>query len=1119
MNIEKANELLQKIERDSFIQNLIAQGDSRYILFNVQESVDNFPNFTLNLDSKLTHIAFSYLSIGCTFAEKSYMRESILPLEKGAGILEYVYKPIENRKEFSSYYILASSLAYYAANQYSKSFILTQNVDLDTDISKLLGLFLRRNFKKLGQLISEISLSNKYNINTVSSVENYDDANTLIYTLILSKSLSALLEFIFSGDSAWLEKSKEYSTDLLELLSIDEEPSLWWCIRLFQIIIEGFYQNSLWKIIPPKINDNNHELVTKYINTMVFQQKPVTELFQSQKEVLTQALNPQGAVISLPTSSGKTRIAEISILQELINEPEGIILYLTPFRSLAFEVEESLSKIFRPLGVEVSHLYGGTQYSKIDELILNESNVIIATPEKAKAIFRSNSHIKKKIKLVIIDEGHLIGPEERYITSELLIEELRFHITKNKGKMILLSAVLPNTDEIAHWITGNSGMKAHSDWRPSTQRFGLVEYTGNNVNITWKGELESFNRNFINPFTVKRPRSEYTFPKEKKQAIAAVALKMASFGSVLIFVGRQNMVVSQGKEIITAMGLGTTEHSWTNQVEWYAFKLACEEVYGSNSEIYKCASHGILCHHAGLPSEVRLIMEKLMRSSNPKIIVSTSTLGQGVNIGVSSVIIANVWLNQNDKIKHSDFWNIAGRAGRSFVDTEGKILYVVDASSGARKARRERELAIQYFHIEKQNDVISGLLYALQYFFQVAKAVNIDFDTLLELIANNDFSRFKHEHIDTFDSLLDLLDDTLLSLNLEFESYNLEDKSSWIEDFFKNSLAFIQSQHLKMKEEDIIALLKARNKAILRLAGESSNWKGLVSSSVPLRTGLFIKKELSTILDILLKFQETEKSTIDLINFINEIEEFISKFPSDQFKGNLDIQDLNSFRECWISGKSINTFDEKDIKNYNQYYGFTLPWALNAIARMLSTIKLEEECKIFEDLAVLVQMGLPNMFAVNIYLSGIQSRVSATELSNKLEQNFQGTSIRKLRSKIIKIADTIPNISENTRRWVQLLKDKESKLVSFTDKLPDFIFKSNVAIKNKRLFVKKFNEEFYLCSPDFEDQIKVKITKKFPFNKYTDNFGIYFENIKQDTWTMKIRNPYIKHDLFDLLGF
>src|SRR5690606_34321839 len=132
---------------------------------------------------------------------------------------------------------------------------------------------------------------------------------------------------------------------------------------------------------------------------------------------------------------------------------------------------------------------------------------------------------------------------------------------------------------------GNEEMEVKSNWRPSTQRFGLLEYTGKNVNITWKGELESFNRNFISPFKVTLPRSEYIFPREKKQAIAATALKLSYSGSILIFVCRKNMVLSQAKEVFEAMGENKEEHAWFNQNEWNVFKLACDEAFGEESKV------------------------------------------------------------------------------------------------------------------------------------------------------------------------------------------------------------------------------------------------------------------------------------------------------------------------------------------------------------------------------------------------------------------------------------------------------------------------------------------------------------------------------------------------------
>ena len=750
---ESTTKLLVRLEHSAVIQNWISESDSRYILFKMNEPVKDFPDFTDGLDDKLTSVALSYLSIGCSFSENDNMEQSILPLEKGATVLENIYSTIENKNDYSSYYILISSLGFYAAHQYSRSFILLKNVDVDTVISRLISCFLKRKYDELGKLLSEIFLSDEYADKTISLINDEDIANNRIYVLFLSKAFSNLLEFIYSGEDNWIRKTRQHLKDLIELLTIDAEPSLWWVVRLLKIVIDGFYENSFWKTIPPLI-ERKDGIIDDYIGILAFQKSPVVQLFNSQKTSLPKAINSKGAVINLPTSAGKTRISEIAILESLSSDPDSKVLYLAPFRSLAHEVEDTISNIFVPLGFEVSHLYGGTQFSKIDEILINESSVFIATPEKAKAILRSNSELKSKIKLVIIDEGHLLGPKERYIFSEMLIEELKYFINKNQGKMMLLSAVLPNADEISSWITGDKSMATSSSWRPSSQRLGLLEYTGSNVNITWKGEMNSFNLDFIQPFTVKRPRSEYVFPNNKKQAIGASALKLANSGSVLIYVGRKNMVLSQAEEVINAMKCNKEEHSWLDINEWNVFKLACEEAYGKQSNIYYYAKYGILCHHGQLTTEVRISMENLIREGKPKIIIATSTLAQGVNIGVSTVIIANVWIYKQNKISNNDFWNIAGRAGRSFVDREGRILFAVDASQGTGKSQRNKRIALDYFESNNE-DAVSGLLYIVKYIYDIAEEAGVAFGVLLQMIAENVYSNIEDKHIKVLSKVFD----------------------------------------------------------------------------------------------------------------------------------------------------------------------------------------------------------------------------------------------------------------------------------------------------------------------------------------------------------------------------
>ncbi|QED46006.1 DEAD/DEAH box helicase [Cytobacillus dafuensis] len=1112
MKTDKAKAILERLEADSLIQNFIAQSDSRFILFNVQEPIENFPKYSQGLDEKLTSTALSYLSVGCSYAEQGIIGESIFPLEKGATILENIYSPSANRNDYSSYFVLASSLAFYAANQYSKSYTLLKNISVDTVIGDVISKFLRRQYTELDKSLSEILLSNDYVDKTIAAIDEEAVANNRIYILILSKSFASLLEFIFSGKDEWLNKAKEYLKDLLELLSIDLEPSLWWVVRLLLLIFEGFQENSLWKVIPPYIGEDT--LVDNYIASLAFQKNPVVELFYSQKIALPSVVDKKGAVVSLPTSSGKTRVAELSILDCLASGTDNKILYLAPFRSLAYEIEDSITKVFEPLGFEISHLYGGTQFSKLDEMVIQESNIIIATPEKAKAILRSNSEVKSKINLVIIDEGHLIGPEDRQILSEVLIEELRKYMENNQGKMMLLSAVLPNSAEIAKWIAGSETRAVNSDWRPSSQRLGLLEYNGSNVTITWKGDIESYNRNFISPFKVVRPRSEYTFPRDKKQAVASAALKLSYSGSVLIFVCRKNMVMSQAEEVIQAMGHDKEEHVWSCIDDWNIFELSCSEAYGEESKVYKCAKYGVLCHHAGLPTEVRLSMERLIRKSNPKIIVATSTLGQGVNIGVSTVIFSNVWYDGSNRISINDFWNIAGRAGRSFVDREGKILFLVDASRGSRIARRDRSLAREYFEHRNQDDAISGLLFIVHHVYEVANEVDISFETLLQMIAENNYSALKKEHIDEFSTIFDLIDDTLLALNLEVESYKNENPSAWIDDYFRTSLAYIQAERFENVDgNDVISFLKARNEGVLKLAGEPILWKGLVSSSIPFRSGLFIRNEISVVLDYFHEYQNSNKDMNDFLTLIRHTEKFISKFPSEQFEIN---EVATAYMELWISGQSISSLDESIKMECNNYFTFKLPWGIHAISRMLATLDFETEAKEFESLAVLVQMGVPNMFAAKIYLAGIQSRVAATELSTILNPRFEELSLRMLKRIIMKLSDEIASKAQpNTIQWVNLLEKTYTKALDYLERIPSFSFTDNLKLDCDVLMAKYFNGETYMCSPDYTYKVKVKVDDKFHFDKYANNLGIVFIN-REDEWFMESRNPNHKLNPFEI---
>src|SRR5690606_25486849 len=125
--------------------------------------------------------------------------------------------------------------------------------------------------------------------------------------------------------------------------------------------------------------------------------------------------------------------------------------------------------------------------------------------------------------------------------NEMFYEELRFYMDQNGGKFLLLSAVLPNSEDLAQWLTQSDQAIYKDKWRPSDERVGILEWNGNHVNLNWiskDDERASFNNRFIiaeeQPL-IGRQTKIRRIPGNKNDAVAATAYKFRTFGSVLIF--------------------------------------------------------------------------------------------------------------------------------------------------------------------------------------------------------------------------------------------------------------------------------------------------------------------------------------------------------------------------------------------------------------------------------------------------------------------------------------------------------------------------------------------------------------------------------------------------------
>lgn len=896
---------------------------------------------------------------------------------------------------------------------------------------------------------------------------------------------------------------------------------LWWVVRLILIIVDGFSQSSLWNTLGRYFNLNDDScLAKKYIQSLIYKKAPVTELFLSQRAVLPQLFttDSQGTIVSVPTSSGKTRIAELSILNAIVESPEKKILYIAPFRSLAYEIENSLGDIFATAKIKVSHLYGGNLFTSLDVEELSEAKVVIATPEKAKAIFRCQKDFFMELSLVVMDEGHLFGIEYRQIGNEIFYEELKAFLADAGCKYLLLSAVLPNSEDLSEWLTGTDGNVYHNDWRPSKQICGILNWNGVSVDLEWYNgnKISSFNHNFVLRRELpRRPRDrkKHFYPKDKIEAIVETARKLETLGSTLIYVPIKKSCKTYADAYAKSVQ-NEQPYIFKNEIERRIFELTCKESY-SDTYIYDFATKGIFCHNADLFADVRISLEELMQNERPRVIIATSTLSQGVNLGVSTVIMSAV-SNAGKELTKKDFWNLAGRAGRAFVDEEGKVLVAFEYDSKKKQNSWKKNRIKEYFDNSSLEFVTSGILRIIFFLFNLAEKSDVTFDNLLERIAEN-------KPLPSVDSLPDLeekmsqLDDCLLSMH---ESYSDDGaKLDWIESVFSSSLAYIQANKGTLENvvpENVVSFVKSRITGILKKIQGKDNWKHLIQSGLPLQQSI----ELDTIIDNVIKVVEEYRvscqSTEEKILLLKNIEEQMAELPSLKNKYGA-LNRIYEIREKWLKGEplcDINLTTKEEIELIQKYYSYELPWFLNGLASIIRSSENydEEYSNLLSELALLVETGLPNKRAVKIYRSGIRSRACATEFSDFMSGIIFGEYYPSslVKNEIIEKSSSWEKLSERGYAWIDVLKE-EQKIKQGNQIVPV----SSFGIKNDKKELNTFKVRIidgqkYFLSLDLETIMPMSPSER-DFLQIEHLKGVYFEyNRESEKYEMKIINPYIK---------
>ena len=185
----------------------------------------------------------------------------------------------------------------------------------------------------------------------------------------------------------------------------------------------------------------------------------IKNLHPPQHEAMKPLFDQNNILLAIPTASGKSLVAYIAILNQLLNlNPGSRAVYIVPLKALASEKFEELKEIGQHLGLKIG-LGIGDATSEAKNI--DDSDILICTSEKLDSLMRSRSELMSNVSIVVADEFHLLHDASRGPTLEINLTRLR--TLRPNAQLIALSATVGNCEILAQWL---DAALVQSDWRP-----------------------------------------------------------------------------------------------------------------------------------------------------------------------------------------------------------------------------------------------------------------------------------------------------------------------------------------------------------------------------------------------------------------------------------------------------------------------------------------------------------------------------------------------------------------------------------------------------------------------------------------------------------------------------
>ncbi|NCQ13195.1 MAG: DEAD/DEAH box helicase, partial [Flavobacteriales bacterium] len=379
-------------------------------------------------------------------------------------------------------------------------------------------------------------------------------------------------------------------------------------------------------------------------------------------------------------------LAEFNIIVTKALRADAKIVYIVPSRALVNQIYFDLKTDLEPLDFAIEKTSSAIEIDPTEDSFLSgddKIDVLVSTPEKLDLLIRRKHPSVDDVSMFILDEAHTIQNGERGAKLELLLAILRRE--RPNAKYMLLSPFIKNADTvITEWLGGGNSIAI--DWKPSEKLLLGIDtkitptLTKNEIHL----EVLHSPYESIKPIGKTIIKNPYILEsKGTKDKILEFSIKHFSEKEKTLLV----LCYGKGTANTRAKFIYDKVNQFNINDDVKLVKKFIEDEVGRQTTLSRVIEKGIVTHHSGMSDETKLLVEHLIREKQIKFVCATTTIAEGVNFPVSTVFFDDYRKGRDRKLDSNDFWNIAGRAGRTLVDNYGKIILPFNSDANENSAK------------------------------------------------------------------------------------------------------------------------------------------------------------------------------------------------------------------------------------------------------------------------------------------------------------------------------------------------------------------------------------------------------------------------------------------------